>query len=471
MIVFLSVFLGILAGSIGGGAALNPLEITFGFNTPQVELMDFDDLLLEEGDRAPRIVIEKVVSFSEDDSKDMIVLRNIGGQTFDLTGWRLTDAEGLEPHLFGEKKGCESFSTIPPGQKMIIEVQSVRNPCGFPFSMSFKDEISLISPEGKLVGNVGWDQSQNGMVIQRGMDGKFGVFDERKNILEKLIRLEAEGKFSFFLEALNRTGLSDALSRTPDPNYDPAMILHAQELKFSPQFPSWFGYPTNRSDALLDDPLPFLDELPTEDGIPVLGPYTVFLPTDEAFEQFRIHIAGPDREPPQMEYIMGLPQLRDILLYHIAPGLYTSDLLSNKTVIQTARDSELVSFTEGGITEGKIMLNDACLDKPTPDGLACEVQKLYGKCDEPFMRSRLGAQWIGGFCQRTCDRCYCGVDAGGVCATVVWPDLMASNGVIHGIDRLLFPPPVFDQEESPETELPESTIEEDVFILATKRPE
>lgn len=27
---------------------------------------------------------------------------------------------------------------------------------------------------------------------------------------------------------------------------------------------------------------------------------------------------------------------------------------------------------------------------------------------------------------------------------VVWPDIVARNGVVHSIDRVLFPPPVFE---------------------------
>lgn len=53
----------------------------------------------------------------------------------------------------------------------------------------------------------------------------------------------------------------------------------------------------------------------------------------------------------------------------------------------------------------------------------------------------------GGFCQRTCERCSCAPGSGVLCAEVQQTDAMASNGRVHGISRVLFPPPVFTKEE------------------------
>jgi hypothetical protein len=79
---------------------------------------------------------------------------------------------------------------------------------------------------------------------------------------------------------------------------------------------------------------------------------------------------------------------------------------------------EVVPFVDACSTAGKIMLHDACVDKPTPDTYTCEEQRKYAKCDMPFMQSALAAQWQGGFCQRTCRMCSCAEGSGAQCATV-----------------------------------------------------
>lgn len=100
--------------------------------------MELDDFIEEviEGDTAPFAVIEKVVSYSKDDKEDMIVLRNLGGQAFDLTGWKLLNEKGENPYHFGEGPFCVSYSSIKPSQKLIITLKTRTNPCGFSFGMN-----------------------------------------------------------------------------------------------------------------------------------------------------------------------------------------------------------------------------------------------------------------------------------------------------------------------------------------------
>lgn len=76
----------------------------------------------------------------------------------------------------------------------------------------------------------------------------------------------------------------------------------------------------------------------------------------------------------------------------------------------------------------------------------------FNKCFFPFMTSALAAQWQGGFCQRTCGRCSCAADSGVTCGGIVLPDVPAFNGVVQGIDRVLFPPPVFEKIGAPAPE-------------------
>jgi hypothetical protein len=100
------------------------------------------------------------------------------------------------------------------------------------------------------------------------------------------------------------------------------------------------------------------------------------------------------------------------------------------------------------MTEGKINFHDSCVDKPTGDNFTCVEQRNFGKCDFPFIVSPLAAQWQGGFCQRTCQRCDCSPGSGVACSVAPSVDVDASNGVIHSISRVLFPPPVFTKEQA-----------------------
>lgn len=106
------------------------------------------------------------------------------------------------------------------------------------------------------------------------------------------------------------------------------------------------------------------------------------------------------------------------------------------------------------------MFHDSCVDKPTADIYDCDMQKMFGKCYEPFMVSPLAAQWRGGLCERTCERCTCEF---GQCASTQMLDLKAANGVVHTIDRVLFPPPIFVKEVAPpEAESVAQAVEADL---------
>lgn len=106
------------------------------------------------------------------------------------------------------------------------------------------------------------------------------------------------------------------------------------------------------------------------------GPYTVFAPTDEAFDKI-------PREQLN-ELISNESQrntLRGILTYHVVPGIITSSDLTNGTMLRTMEGGDL----RVTINSGKVMV----------DG-----------------------------------------------ASIVRPDINASNGVIHAIDTVLMPPAV-----------------------------
>ena len=103
------------------------------------------------------------------------------------------------------------------------------------------------------------------------------------------------------------------------------------------------------------------------------GPFTLFAPTDDAFVDAGIDLSDFETEE-------GLATLTDILLYHVALGAVTSDMLSDGMVVNMVNEDG-VTFT---INSDGVMVNDA---------------------------------------------------------TVTMADVAASNGVIHVIDKVLMPPP------------------------------
>jgi uncharacterized surface protein with fasciclin (FAS1) repeats len=107
------------------------------------------------------------------------------------------------------------------------------------------------------------------------------------------------------------------------------------------------------------------------------GPFTVFAPTDEAFEDL----------PEGTVDALLLPENREtlvkILSYHVVPGSITSDDLSSGDVATV--EGSPVTVTVG---EGMVMVNEA---------------------------------------------------------SVIQPDIPASNGVIHAIDRVILPPDLQQQ--------------------------
>ncbi|MFL2962412.1 MAG: fasciclin domain-containing protein [Candidatus Poseidoniaceae archaeon] len=102
------------------------------------------------------------------------------------------------------------------------------------------------------------------------------------------------------------------------------------------------------------------------------GPFTVFAPTDDAFSAAGIDLTEFESEE-------GLATLADILLYHVASGAVTSDMLSDGMTVTMVNQDD-VAFT---VNSDGVMVNDA---------------------------------------------------------TVSLADVSASNGVIHVIDKVLMPP-------------------------------
>lgn len=116
------------------------------------------------------------------------------------------------------------------------------------------------------------------------------------------------------------------------------------------------------------------------DTLAAEGPYTVFAPTNEAFD------ALPDGTLEQLLMPENQDTLTQILTYHVIPDEVTSEEITAGTVATVAGPEVTISTDEAA---GGVMVNEA---------------------------------------------------------TVVTPDVQASNGVIHTIDQVLLPPDVSLQE-------------------------
>lgn len=90
-----------------------------------------------EGVTPAQVVIEEVVSYPGEEKKDLIVLRNIGGQTADMTGWQLSDTSGVSPLIFGEGD-CSKNTFLAPAAKLMLWHLNDENPCGLSFPVGFR---------------------------------------------------------------------------------------------------------------------------------------------------------------------------------------------------------------------------------------------------------------------------------------------------------------------------------------------
>ncbi|CAG9464727.1 unnamed protein product [Pedinophyceae sp. YPF-701] len=363
----------------------------------------------------------------------------------DSLGWRLTDANPVrEPYVFGPQSGCTRQAFLEPLESVRLEKATREKPCGFDFILGPSDSVRLFDAEGNEVTRVTWRaRPPPGHEIRLMPGGKYRPVLRDGSVLDVM---RSSGLFTIFLEALDALDLRAALSRPVDPDWSgPRVPRRGDDGPVLPSFPWWFR-PSAVPFTPAPTPPPERERL-TEPGIPNLGPYTIFAPTDDAFYD-ALQALGGFRGPLLKEDLLSSPELKDVILYHIVPGSYNSSFLVNATAYQTAAVAD-VYVVEDPTRDNGLLVNDACTDVPTPDPFTCKEQAQFGSCFEPWMVAPAPG-WQAGYCQASCDRCQCR-EGGASCAQVLLSDLTASNGVVHAISRLMFPPPVF--EEAPEVAL------------------
>ncbi|PKL61107.1 MAG: fasciclin [Methanomicrobiales archaeon HGW-Methanomicrobiales-2] len=159
------------------------------------------------------------------------------------------------------------------------------------------------------------------------------------------------------------------------------------------------------------------------------GPYTVFAPSDDAFDAL-----GNDTVNPLMNETDNLTM---VLQYHVIEGEYTSvDLVSmteNETENQTGNETE----SEGGVLEifsGLLGMGNETGNMTTLTTLAGEDLNVSVTNGEVMIEN----------------------------ATVTMVDINTTNGVIHVIDQVLVPPGLnltaAETETAMETEMPTETM-------------
>eukprot|EP01024_Parvocaulis_polyphysoides_P015564 TRINITY_DN16850_c2_g1_i1.p1 TRINITY_DN16850_c2_g1~~TRINITY_DN16850_c2_g1_i1.p1 ORF type:complete len:272 (+),score=36.21 TRINITY_DN16850_c2_g1_i1:143-958(+) len=200
-----------------------------------------EDVVLE-GEAPAKVVVERVVSYPETGLTDVVVLRNEGGKVANLTGWTLTD-DKLAPELVLGLPGCEGNVTIQPQEKLILYPLDQDNPCGFPFGISFKDQILLRDETGELISNVTWDMSEKGAGIHKVGDD-YMLLSLSNTVMDVLESIEDFSKFVFLLK---ETGLDQLIINDANPEYTFPELPPSPSPDYLIEFPWWFGWQVDRT--------------------------------------------------------------------------------------------------------------------------------------------------------------------------------------------------------------------------------
>jgi uncharacterized surface protein with fasciclin (FAS1) repeats len=88
------------------------------------------------------------------------------------------------------------------------------------------------------------------------------------------------------------------------------------------------------------------------------GPYTIFAPTNEAFQMLkigRLEPQGPAKTPEEQLQSANKDQLSEVLKHYIVKGRISSDQLMEQEKVETLQGAQLdVSAAKGGVMVNKI---------------------------------------------------------------------------------------------------------------------
>jgi uncharacterized surface protein with fasciclin (FAS1) repeats len=131
------------------------------------------------------------------------------------------------------------------------------------------------------------------------------------------------------------------------------------------------------------------------------GPYTVFIPTDAAFERL-----SADQ---QADLFADPGKLAKVVKYHIVPGYFTADDLLDRVFLKTLEGPRLNVFSDISMTplgEEETDIDQDALSYITKETVSTQVR-------ESIKINR---------------------------AHVIEANLIADNGILHVIDKVLVPP-------------------------------
>ncbi|WP_164913743.1 fasciclin domain-containing protein, partial [Methanoculleus taiwanensis] len=149
------------------------------------------------------------------------------------------------------------------------------------------------------------------------------------------------------------------------------------------------------------------------------GPYTVFAPDDDAFDE----LGNETIE----ELLNDTENLTEILQYHVVEGNYTAEQLM-EMVQQNMTGNQTMDGMGANMTQNQTMnQTDNMTQNQTMD------QNMTGQQEGVMLQTLLGENLTITLNQTTDELMVNN-------ATVVTPDLNASNGVVHIIDQVLMPP-------------------------------
>jgi hypothetical protein len=102
------------------------------------------------GSTQAKLIIQSVTPIPGAGKTAEVVIRNIGGQTANITGYCLTGADSKENGsdstntlYIANDRRCRENGTIPSGQSRFFKPRSETNPCGFPFQLGSRCAVRL----------------------------------------------------------------------------------------------------------------------------------------------------------------------------------------------------------------------------------------------------------------------------------------------------------------------------------------
>jgi len=366
------------------------------------------------------VVISAVLAEPIGRQREFVQLKNLGGQTQDLEGWKLTLTNGEEEEesfVFGNgKDGCPS--KIDPLDSLLVLKKSPDNPCGFEFKMGPSENLVLFEAgaDAEGVDSMTWGNVGQGIVLYRSSDDSYEKAPQNVegDVLNTLQRL---GGFNSMITFLRHFGLDN--------------ILEGRGVRHTDK---WHNKIVREMDYDI--------------------PYTLFAIKDEQWEKFFKDMAGEWAPPLTAPELL---EIDDALVFDIITFL----------MVQESWNSRSLNLKMGGKTSmafptahpdrkavlqlddsGTIRLNYDCVDSPSPDEFGCAIQRGWGKCQEDWMNDNgfFSGRPLG-YCEYECEKCYCDPLEDN-CAKTVITDVTASSGkkgIVHVIDRLIEAPPIMPE--------------------------